>query len=43
MEIRSLGYRTDLMGLRLVMVADPEHPAIRIYRSLGFADTETQV
>ncbi|MGZ0145516.1 GNAT family N-acetyltransferase [Kribbella sp. WER1] len=27
----------------LVMVADPEYLAIRIYRSVGFADTETQL
>ncbi|TCO49933.1 FR47-like protein [Kribbella antiqua] len=27
----------------LVMVADPEYLAIRIYRSLGFSDTETQL
>ncbi|MFD7155371.1 GNAT family N-acetyltransferase [Kribbella sp. NPDC059898] len=28
---------------RLVMVADPEYLAIRIYRSVGFTDTETQL
>ncbi|WP_427893018.1 GNAT family N-acetyltransferase [Kribbella sp. GL6] len=28
---------------KLVMVADPAYLAIRIYRSLGFADTETQL
>jgi GNAT superfamily N-acetyltransferase len=28
---------------RLVMVADPDYVAIRIYRSLGFSDAETQV
>lgn len=28
---------------QLVMVADPEYLAIRIYRSVGFADTETQL
>jgi ribosomal protein S18 acetylase RimI-like enzyme len=28
---------------RLVMVADPEYLAIRIYRALGFTDTETQL
>jgi ribosomal protein S18 acetylase RimI-like enzyme len=34
----------DMLGATiLVMVADPEYSAIRIYRSLGFADTETQV
>ena len=27
----------------LVMVADPEHSAIRLYRSMGFTDTETQL
>ncbi|HWD82677.1 MAG TPA: GNAT family N-acetyltransferase [Kribbella sp.] len=27
----------------LVMVADPDYLAIRIYRSVGFADTETQL
>jgi hypothetical protein len=27
----------------LVMVADPEYLAIRIYRSLGFTDSETQL
>nr|MBA2558703.1 GNAT family N-acetyltransferase [Propionibacteriales bacterium] len=27
----------------LVMVADPDYPAIRLYRSLGFVDTETQL
>jgi hypothetical protein len=25
------------------MVADPEYSAIRLYRSLGFVDAETQV
>jgi ribosomal protein S18 acetylase RimI-like enzyme len=34
----------DVLGAeRLMIVADPEYLAIRIYRSLGFADTETQV
>lgn len=27
----------------LVMVADPDDTAIRIYRSLGFADSEVQI
>jgi len=27
----------------LVMVADPDYPAIRVYRSVGFADTERQL
>jgi len=31
-------------GIRdLVMVADPDYPAIRIYRSLGFTESEVQV
>ena len=33
----------DLGVRRLVMVADPEYLAIRIYRALGFDDSETQV
>lgn len=34
----------DAMGARtLVMVADPEYSAIRIYRSVGFSATETQL
>ncbi|MGH3447569.1 MAG: GNAT family N-acetyltransferase [Nocardioidaceae bacterium] len=33
----------DLGAHTLVMVADPDYLAIRIYRSVGFADTETQV
>ncbi|WP_218851393.1 GNAT family N-acetyltransferase [Nocardioides panaciterrulae] len=34
----------DEMGARtLVMVADPGYLAIRVYRSVGFADTETQL
>ncbi len=28
---------------KLVMVADPEYSAIRIYRSVGFVETETQL
>jgi hypothetical protein len=27
----------------LVMVADPDYLAVRIYRSVGFKDTETQL
>jgi hypothetical protein len=27
----------------LVIVADPDEPAIRIYRSVGFRDAELQV
>ena len=33
---------TELGAKTLVMVADPDEAAIRVYRSLGFADTETQ-
>jgi GNAT superfamily N-acetyltransferase len=33
----------ELGAHTLVMVADPEYSAIRLYRSLGFADTETQL
>jgi ribosomal protein S18 acetylase RimI-like enzyme len=37
-------YGLDQLGAHtLVMVADPEYSAIRLYRSLGFADTETQL
>jgi len=37
-------YGFDTLGARtLVMVADPGYSAIRIYRSVGFADRETQV
>jgi len=36
-------YGVEEMGARiLVMVADPDYLAIRIYRSVGFQDTETQ-
>jgi ribosomal protein S18 acetylase RimI-like enzyme len=38
------GYGFTELGARtLVMVADPEYLAIRIYRSVGFAVTETQL
>jgi len=30
-------------GRRLVIVADPDGPAINLYRSLGFVDTERQM
>ncbi len=33
----------DLGAHTLVMVADPEYLAIRVYRSVGFADTESQL
>jgi len=37
-------YALDEMGAEtLVMVADPDYVAIRIYRSVGFEDTETQL
>jgi len=40
---RVASYGFDEMAARtLVMVADPDYLAIRIYRSVGFADTETQ-
>lgn len=34
---------TDLGASTLVMIADPLDMAIRVYRSVGFTDTETQV
>jgi ribosomal protein S18 acetylase RimI-like enzyme len=40
---RAGGYALRELGARaLVIVADPDKPAIRLYRSLGFTDTETQ-
>jgi ribosomal protein S18 acetylase RimI-like enzyme len=37
-------YALDHLGARtLVIVADPEYPAIRLYRAAGFTDAETQV
>jgi GNAT superfamily N-acetyltransferase len=45
----TLVHRASTYGLNelgagtLVMVADPEYLAIRIYRAIGFADTETQI
>jgi ribosomal protein S18 acetylase RimI-like enzyme len=37
-------YGFDELGAHtLVMVADPTYPAIRIYRSVGFTDTERQL
>lgn len=37
-------YATRNLGAQtLVMVADPTYPAIRVYRSVGFTSTETQV
>ena len=34
---------TDLAARTLVMVADPDYLAIRVYRSVGFAQTEAQL
>jgi GNAT superfamily N-acetyltransferase len=45
----SLVHHASLAGLRdyaireLVMVADPDYAAIRIYRSLGFVESQTQI
>jgi GNAT superfamily N-acetyltransferase len=45
----TLVHHASLVGIQdfgirdLVMVADPDYPAIRIYRSLGFADSEIQI
>ena len=40
---RVASYGFDEVGARtLVMVADPDYVAIRVYRSVGFADTEMQ-
>ena len=45
----TLVHHASMVGQRdfatrdLVMVADPDHGAIRIYRSLGFADSEIQI
>jgi ribosomal protein S18 acetylase RimI-like enzyme len=37
-------YAIGYLGAKtLVIVADPREPAIRVYRSVGFADRETQV
>lgn len=33
----------EMAARTLVIVADPAEPAIRIYRSVGFRDAETQV
>jgi ribosomal protein S18 acetylase RimI-like enzyme len=41
-EIGRFGF-ADLDAETLVMVADPEYLAIRVYRSVGFADTEVQI
>ena len=41
-EISRFGF-ADLDAQTLVMVADPEYLAIRVYRSVGFTDTEVQI
>jgi ribosomal protein S18 acetylase RimI-like enzyme len=41
-EISRFGF-ADLDAETLVMVADPDYLAIRVYRSVGFDDTEVQV
>ncbi len=41
-EISRFGF-ADLDAETLVMVADPEYLAIRVYRSVGFTDSEVQV
>jgi ribosomal protein S18 acetylase RimI-like enzyme len=41
-EISRFGF-ADLEAETLVMVADPAYLAIRVYRSVGFADTEVQI
>lgn len=41
-EISRFGF-ADLGAETLVMVADPDYLAIRVYRSVGFDDTEVQV
>ncbi|TDO45420.1 FR47-like protein [Kribbella sp. VKM Ac-2527] len=41
---RASTYGLSELGARtLVMVADPEYLAIRLYRALGFTDSETQI
>jgi predicted GNAT family acetyltransferase len=41
-EISRFGF-ADLGAETLVMVADPDYLAIRVYRSVGFTDSEVQV
>ena len=41
-HVSSYGF-TQLRARTLVMVADPGYLAIRVYRSVGFAETETQL
>jgi hypothetical protein len=41
-EISRFGF-AELEAETLVMVADPDYLAIRVYRSVGFTDTEVQI
>lgn len=43
--VREAGrYALDQLGAKtLVIIADPDEPAIRVYRSVGFDDSETQI
>lgn len=41
-EVSRYGFE-ELRATTLVMVADPEYLAIRVYRSVGFVDAETQL
>ena len=41
-EISRFGMK-ELGAMTLVMVADPDYPAVRVYRSVGFEDSETQL
>jgi ribosomal protein S18 acetylase RimI-like enzyme len=41
-EVSRYGFE-ELGATTLVMVADPDYLAIRVYRSVGFEDTETQL
>ena len=41
-RVSRYGY-DELGATTLVMVADPDYLAVRIYRSVGFVDTETQL
>jgi ribosomal protein S18 acetylase RimI-like enzyme len=41
-EISRFGF-AELEAQTLVMVADPDYLAIRVYRSVGFTDTEVQI
>jgi ribosomal protein S18 acetylase RimI-like enzyme len=41
-EVARYGF-AELAAHTLVMVADPDYPAVRLYRSVGFVDRETQL